>query len=631
MILVRRDLSCVRRPGLARRVARVRRGARPPAPRGAGRPARRRCGRRPPRRRRAYSREQIETGRTRFAAQCGFCHGRDAAGGEGGTDLTRSALVGRGRARRQDRSAPAQRPSRQGHAGLHAVGRRSHGHRRLHPRPAGRSGGGHRRPARGGPRRSADRQRRRRGSATSTAACARCHSPAGDLKGVATRYEGLPLLQRMLYPGSGGRGAGPAPTPPAGARHAARRAGGDRHAGLSRRVHHRDHRRRRLAALVAGEPGHATPWTIGCRRTSSSWGNTPMRTCTMCWRICRRCGSAVRRRAFRPASQARLQPALATAARRAGGGAERRSVGAAEAAGRQLAHVPRRLLGPSPQPPHADHARQRRPARARVGVPDRADAADQGHADRGQRRDLRHHARQPLGDRRAQRAADLALHLPDERRLPHRAPRRRRLQGSGVPDHAGRAPHRARRPRRHGEVGRGDRRREEGLLVHQRAAPHPQPSHRRRLGRLRQPARHPALVRRRHRHAAVDVLQHAAAGHARLGERRRHRRPDVDDRHLRPGARICSSSAPATRRRCSTARRGPATTAGPARSSRSIPTPARWRGASRPRRTTPTTGTPPKCRCSSTPSSGGCRGSCCCRRRATATTSCSTAPPARTC
>jgi cytochrome c oxidase cbb3-type subunit 3 len=45
-------------------------------------------------------------------------------------------------------------------------------------------------------------------------ACARCHSAAGDLKGVATRYEGLPLLQRMLYPGSGGRGAGPAPKPP---------------------------------------------------------------------------------------------------------------------------------------------------------------------------------------------------------------------------------------------------------------------------------------------------------------------------------------------------------------------------------------------------------------------------------
>ena len=40
-----------------------------------------------------YPPEQVEAGRTRFVAQCGFCHGRDAAGGEGGTDLTRSALV----------------------------------------------------------------------------------------------------------------------------------------------------------------------------------------------------------------------------------------------------------------------------------------------------------------------------------------------------------------------------------------------------------------------------------------------------------------------------------------------------------------------------------------------------------
>ncbi len=37
--------------------------------------------------------EQILAGQTRFIAQCGFCHGRDAAGGEAGPDLTRSMLV----------------------------------------------------------------------------------------------------------------------------------------------------------------------------------------------------------------------------------------------------------------------------------------------------------------------------------------------------------------------------------------------------------------------------------------------------------------------------------------------------------------------------------------------------------
>src|SRR5436309_6699918 len=39
--------------------------------------------------------------------------------------------------------------------------------------------------------------------------CARCHSPSGDLAGIAARLQGLTLLQRMLYP-RGGRGGGPA-------------------------------------------------------------------------------------------------------------------------------------------------------------------------------------------------------------------------------------------------------------------------------------------------------------------------------------------------------------------------------------------------------------------------------------
>lgn len=39
--------------------------------------------------------------------------------------------------------------------------------------------------------------------------CSACHSATGDLAGIATRYQGLALLQRMLYPS--GR---PAPAPP---------------------------------------------------------------------------------------------------------------------------------------------------------------------------------------------------------------------------------------------------------------------------------------------------------------------------------------------------------------------------------------------------------------------------------
>src|SRR6476469_8476173 len=40
-----------------------------------------------------YTAEQIRAGELRFGAQCGFCHGRDAAGGEQGPDLTRSELI----------------------------------------------------------------------------------------------------------------------------------------------------------------------------------------------------------------------------------------------------------------------------------------------------------------------------------------------------------------------------------------------------------------------------------------------------------------------------------------------------------------------------------------------------------
>src|SRR5436189_5479641 len=40
-----------------------------------------------------YDASVVQAGGALFAAQCGFCHGRDAMGGETGPDLTRSALV----------------------------------------------------------------------------------------------------------------------------------------------------------------------------------------------------------------------------------------------------------------------------------------------------------------------------------------------------------------------------------------------------------------------------------------------------------------------------------------------------------------------------------------------------------
>ena len=45
------------------------------------------------------------------------------------------------------------------------------------------------------------------GRAYFNAKCAACHSPSGDLKGIASRYDPFTLQQRILFPRSGGRGS----------------------------------------------------------------------------------------------------------------------------------------------------------------------------------------------------------------------------------------------------------------------------------------------------------------------------------------------------------------------------------------------------------------------------------------
>ena len=72
----------------------------------------------------------------------------------------------------------------------------------------------------------------------------------------------------------------------------------------------------------------------------------------------------------------------------------------------------------------------------------------------------------------------------------------------------------------------------QGLLVDERAAARPQPPAGRRLRRLRQSARHAEVGRSRNRQDAVDLLQHAAAGHARF------------DRAAAPPADRCGTPAP---------------------------------------------------------------------------------------
>jgi cytochrome c oxidase cbb3-type subunit III len=163
----------------------------------------------------SYPPEQVQAGQTRFAGQCGFCHGRDAAGGEGGPDLIRSALVSedvRGdkigpviRQGRPDKGMPGSNLSDSDIAAIVAF---------IHDAKtkAATLGGG---------RRAVDVEDLQTGNLEAgrqyfngAGGCAKCHSlTTGDFAKIGGRYEGLALLQRLLYPGSG-REAGPAPARP---------------------------------------------------------------------------------------------------------------------------------------------------------------------------------------------------------------------------------------------------------------------------------------------------------------------------------------------------------------------------------------------------------------------------------
>ena len=146
---------------------------------------------------------------------CGFCHGRDALGGETGPDLTRSALVAsdvRGsklgpmiRTGRPEKGMP---PFTVSDTDLLAIVAFIHDAKMK----AETLGGG---------RRSVDVTDLATGSADKGQAyfngaggCATCHQVSGEFGKVGARYQGLALLQRLLYPGSGPRFNNPQPAPP---------------------------------------------------------------------------------------------------------------------------------------------------------------------------------------------------------------------------------------------------------------------------------------------------------------------------------------------------------------------------------------------------------------------------------
>jgi cytochrome c oxidase cbb3-type subunit 3 len=151
--------------------------------------------------RKSYPPALVESGSALFRQDCSFCHGRDAGGGESGPDLTRSKLVTADvggdkigvvvRNGRPEKGMPRFAFSDQQIASLMAF---------IHTQQntaLTRKGG----------RKGVDVSDLQTGNAEAgkqyfdgAGGCATCHSPTGDLAGIASRYKGLELEEQMLYP-----------------------------------------------------------------------------------------------------------------------------------------------------------------------------------------------------------------------------------------------------------------------------------------------------------------------------------------------------------------------------------------------------------------------------------------------
>jgi cytochrome c oxidase cbb3-type subunit 3 len=153
-----------------------------------------------------YPAKQVQDGAALFRQDCSFCHGRDATGGESGPDLTRSKLVAADldgdkigpviRNGRPEKRMPPFALSDEQIASLIAF---------IHTQEQGSKAAGGRQG--GGGRKGVDPSDLQTGNAAAgekyfngAGGCAKCHSPTGDLAGIASRYKGLELEERMLYP-----------------------------------------------------------------------------------------------------------------------------------------------------------------------------------------------------------------------------------------------------------------------------------------------------------------------------------------------------------------------------------------------------------------------------------------------
>ena len=147
----------------------------------------------------AYPPELVKNGQDLFGQQCGFCHGKDAGGGESGPDLTRSQLVGQDvkgdkisevvRNGRPEKGMPRFNLPEMDMAAIVAF---------IHSQKSKME-------SQKGGRRGVDPSDLQTGNLEEgkkyfAANCASCHSPTGDLAGIASKFQGLRLEQRFLNP-----------------------------------------------------------------------------------------------------------------------------------------------------------------------------------------------------------------------------------------------------------------------------------------------------------------------------------------------------------------------------------------------------------------------------------------------
>lgn len=152
----------------------------------------------------SYPPDRVEKGKSLFRQNCSFCHGRDATGGESGPDLTRSRLVTEdvdgdkiAAVVRNGRPEKGMPPFNLADDEISSLVAFIHTQQNDAIAAAGRPGG----------RKGVDVSDLQTGNVEAgrkyfngAGGCASCHSPTGNLAGLASRYQGLELEEQMLYP-----------------------------------------------------------------------------------------------------------------------------------------------------------------------------------------------------------------------------------------------------------------------------------------------------------------------------------------------------------------------------------------------------------------------------------------------